>query len=32
MEAGGEKYHYIVALNDCDDHISALVSLLIPFA
>jgi ferrochelatase len=30
MEAGGEKYHYIAALNDRDDHISAIVNVLIP--
>lgn len=30
MEAGGEKYHYITALNDRDDHIEALVSILKP--
>ena len=28
MEAGGEEYHYIAALNDRDDHISALVSII----
>ena len=30
MEAGGEKYHYIPALNDRDDHINAVVSILSP--
>ncbi|PCI58050.1 MAG: ferrochelatase [Gammaproteobacteria bacterium] len=30
IQAGGEHYHYIAALNDRDDHISALVSLLTP--
>ena len=30
MEAGGEQYHYIAALNDRDDHISSLVSILTP--
>lgn len=30
MEAGGEKYHYIAALNDRDDHVEALVSILSP--
>ena len=28
MEAGGEQYHYIAALNDRDDHIDALVNIL----
>jgi ferrochelatase len=28
MEAGGEKYHYIKALNDRDDHIDAIVKIL----
>lgn len=28
MLAGGEKYHYIKALNDRDDHIEAIVNLL----
>lgn len=28
MQAGGEQYHYIAALNDRDDHISGLVALL----
>lgn len=28
MEAGGEKYHYIAALNDRDDHIKAIVQIL----
>jgi ferrochelatase len=28
MEAGGESYHYIAALNDRKDHIHALVELL----
>jgi ferrochelatase len=30
MEAGGETYHYIAALNDRDDHIDALLSVLTP--
>jgi len=30
MQAGGEKYHYIAALNDRDDHIDALMSVLMP--
>lgn len=30
MESGGEQYHYIAALNDRDDHISSLVSILTP--
>ena len=30
MEAGGEQYHYIAALNDRDDHVEALVSILSP--
>ena len=30
MEAGGEHYHYIAALNDRDDHINALVKILTP--
>ncbi|MDX2369940.1 MAG: ferrochelatase [Colwellia sp.] len=30
MEAGGEKYHYIAALNDRGDHVEALVSILTP--
>ena len=30
MEAGGEKYHYITALNDRDDHIDAIVNILTP--
>jgi ferrochelatase len=30
MEAGGEQYHYITALNDRDDHIDALVNVLTP--
>jgi ferrochelatase len=30
MEAGGEQYHYIAALNDRDDHIKALVNVLTP--
>lgn len=30
MEAGGEQYHYIAALNDRDDHISSLVDILSP--
>lgn len=28
MEAGGEQYHYIPALNDRDDHIAAIVDVL----
>jgi len=28
MQAGGEQYHYISALNDRDDHIEALVNVL----
>jgi len=28
IEAGGEKYHYIAALNDRDDHICALVNII----
>ncbi|TLU64809.1 ferrochelatase [Thalassotalea litorea] len=30
MNAGGEKFRYIAALNDRDDHIQALVSVLKP--
>ncbi len=30
MQAGGEQYHYIAALNDRDDHIDALVNILTP--
>jgi len=30
MDAGGEVYHYIAALNDRDDHTSAIVNLLTP--
>jgi len=30
MEAGGEQYHYIAALNDRDDHISSLINILTP--
>lgn len=30
MQAGGEQYHYIAALNDRDDHIDALVKVLTP--
>jgi len=30
MQAGGEKYYYITALNDRDDHIDALVNILTP--
>jgi ferrochelatase len=30
MEAGGEEYHYIAALNDRDDHIDSLVKILKP--
>jgi ferrochelatase len=28
MEAGGEHYHYIKALNDRDDHIDAIIKIL----
>jgi ferrochelatase len=31
MHANGEKYRYIGALNDRDDHIEALVSLVNPY-
>ena len=30
MQAGGEQYHYIAALNDRDDHIEALMTVLSP--
>ena len=30
LEAGGETYHYIAALNDRDDHIDALFNILKP--
>lgn len=30
IDAGGETYHYIAALNDRDDHIDALVDVLAP--
>ncbi len=30
MQAGGEQYHYIAALNDRDDHIETLVNILTP--
>ena len=30
MQAGGETYHYIAALNDRDDHIEAIVDVLTP--
>ncbi|PKH89422.1 ferrochelatase [Colwellia sp. Bg11-28] len=30
LEAGGESYHYIAALNDRDDHIDALFDVLSP--
>jgi len=30
MQAGGEQYHYIAALNDREDHIDALVDVLSP--
>jgi len=30
MAAGGQKYHYIAALNDRDDHIEALLSVIKP--
>ena len=29
MEAGGEEYHYISALNDRDDHIKAIYNILV---
>ena len=29
MDAGGEEYHYIPALNDREDHISALVAIIL---
>ena len=29
-EAGGEKYRYIAALNDRDDHIDAMFDVLKP--
>jgi len=28
MEAGGEEYHYIPALNDSEAHVDAIVNLL----
>jgi ferrochelatase len=31
MEAGGETYHYIPALNDRDDHLNALLDILKPY-
>ncbi|WP_281561036.1 ferrochelatase [Thalassomonas sp. RHCl1] len=31
MEAGGDKYHYIKALNDRDDHVAMLSELVSPF-
>jgi len=30
IQAGGEQYHYIAALNERDDHIDALVNVLAP--
>jgi ferrochelatase len=30
MDAGGETYHYIAALNDRDDHIEAILDVLTP--
>lgn len=30
IQAGGEQYHYIAALNDRDDHIDAIVNVLTP--
>jgi len=30
IEAGGEQYHYITALNDRDDHVNALVDVIKP--
>ncbi|TYK65891.1 ferrochelatase [Colwellia echini] len=30
IEAGGEQYHYIAALNDRDDHIDTMLNLLAP--
>ncbi|MCP4992079.1 MAG: ferrochelatase [Colwellia sp.] len=30
MDAGGETYHYVKALNDRDDHIDALLNVLTP--
>lgn len=30
IEAGGELYHYIAALNDRDDHIDAIIDVLTP--
>ena len=30
INAGGEQYHYIAALNDRDDHIDALFDVLVP--
>jgi protoporphyrin/coproporphyrin ferrochelatase len=30
VEAGGEKYRYIAALNDRDDHIQAMLDILKP--
>ncbi|WP_440876170.1 ferrochelatase [Thalassotalea sp. PLHSN55] len=31
IEAGGEQYHYIPALNDRDDHIRAIADLIQPY-
>lgn len=31
MQAGGETYHYIAALNDRDDHIDALYDVISPY-
>jgi len=30
IEAAGDKYHYIAALNDRDDHMQAIVTILAP--
>lgn len=30
MQAGGERYHYIPALNDRDDHIDTIIDILAP--
>ena len=31
INAGGEQYHYIAALNDRDDHMDAIVSIIKPY-
>lgn len=31
LQAGGQQYHYIPALNDNDDHITALVDIISPY-